>query len=398
MRRFPFTTNGAVTQSVRRVITFSTLINEWEPTLNFLVKLESSQEAEHLERLVGKGLLTNVSACVPSDLNWQSTIISTISCDAKLLESHDVVRLNSKRHDLTVLYRNSDTHHAIQLTNRCNSFCLMCSQPPTIQNDEWMAEEAIQIALHTNDTPSSIGLTGGEPLLLGAQLRKIIDIFNARFPETNIDVLTNGRLLSDDAIAAEILADINGNVSWLVPLYGHADFLHDFVVQSPGAFEQTIEGLLKLQSYAQPIQLRIVLIEPVLKALPELCRFIGRNLPFVREVALMGCEPIGFALANRAACEIDLGDWHPQLVEATNALRRTNIRFIFMNAPFCSLPNSLWKYAHQSISDWKRTFVEECSICSMKKNCSGLFTWHSTGWSPTKIKAIEKEVANEKIY
>lgn len=392
MRKLPIAINRAMTRNVQRVITLSAFINEWEPTLNFLVKLESLQEAEHLEKMVDVGHLTNVSACMSDSLNWHSTIFPTISCDTTLLEPHDVVILNPKKHELTVLYRNSDMHHAIQLTNRCNSYCLMCSQPPTAYDDQWMAEEAFQVAAHINDSPSSIGLSGGEPLLLGANLRKIIDVFTIKFPETNIDVLTNGRLLSDNAIATQLLTGINENVSWLVPLYGHADFLHDFVVQSLGAFEQTIGGLLELQSYEQPIQLRIVLIEPTLRVLPELCRFIGRNLPFVREVALMGCEPIGFALANRTTCEVDLNDWHQNLIEATNALRRASVPFIFMNTPFCALPNSLWQHAHQSISDWKRTFAGECSTCSMKPSCSGLFSWHSSGWSPAKIKAIEKEI------
>lgn len=398
MRRLPISTHGAVSRNVQRVISLSAFTNEWEPTLNFLVSLASQQEAEHLERLVGVGHLTNVSACIPKGLNWHSTVIPTISCDITLLELHDVVIPNPKKRDLTVLYRNSDMHHAIQLTNRCNSFCLMCSQPPTSHDDQWMAEEAFHVAAHINDSPSSIGLSGGEPLLLGVTLRKIIDVFTTKFPETNIDVLTNGRLLSDNAIANELLTGINKNVSWLVPLYGHADFLHDFVVQSPGAFEQTIGGLLTLQSHAQPIQLRIVLIEPTLRVLPELCRFIARNLPFVREVALMGCEPIGFALANRDTCEVDLENWHSELVDATNALRRANVPFLFMNTPFCSLPNSLWKHAHQSISDWKRTFAGECSACSMKTSCSGLFAWYSRGWSPAKIKAIEERVCSDEIH
>ncbi|MEW8333806.1 MAG: hypothetical protein AB2692_22940, partial [Candidatus Thiodiazotropha sp.] len=88
----------------------------------------------------------------------------------------------------------------------------------------------------------------------------------------------------------------------MVSLYGHADFLHDFVVQANGAFNETLNGLLNLKARGQSIQLRIVLIRPVLNLLPALCDFIGNNLPFVTEVALMGCEPTGFALANAELC------------------------------------------------------------------------------------------------
>jgi His-Xaa-Ser system radical SAM maturase HxsC len=208
-----------------------------------------------------------------------------------------------------------------------------------------------------------------------------------------MDLLTNGRLLADSTLAHDLLHDMQHPIAWLVPLYGHADFLHDFVVQAPGAFDQTIEGLLTLHSYGQPIQLRIVLIEPVLRILPELCDFICRNLPFISEVALMGCEPIGFALANRDNCEVDIHEWNKELQASVQRLVRGGLRPLLMNLPLCSIQPELWRFANQSISDWKRIFIAECDSCVVKKNCSGLFAWHDKGWRPTNIKAIRGNVA-----
>lgn len=205
-------------------------------------------------------------------------------------------------------------------------------------------------------------------------------------------MLTNGRLLASRDVAQDLLEDLALDVTWLVPLYGHADFVHDFVVQSVGAFEETITGLLTLQERRQPIQLRVVLVEPVLRVLPELCRFIARNLPFVREVALMACEPIGFALANRDQCEVDLHDWTEALEGSARVLRRHRIPYIFMNMPLCSLPRNLWADAHKSISDWKNVYADECQRCAVREQCSGLFAWHERGWKPTKIRAIEGAV------
>jgi len=183
----------------------------------------------------------------------------------------------------------------------------------------------------------------------------------------------------------------------MVPLYGAADFTHDFVVQTHGAFEETLGGLLALQRHRQPVQLRTVLIEPVLKALPELCGFVGRNLPFVREVALMGCEPIGYALANRHQCEVNLNEWHDSLIEGVNLLRRHRLRPVLMNTPLCGLPRELWQYAHQSISDWKRVFVAECANCAVKGECVGLFAWHERGWRPAPIVPILRRDTVEAI-
>ncbi|MBK1686323.1 His-Xaa-Ser system radical SAM maturase HxsC [Rubrivivax gelatinosus] len=301
----------------------------------------------------------------------------------------DVVRRDARSSRVEVLYRESDRHHALLLTNRCNNHCLMCSQPPTSQDDGWLVDQAFEVLSQIRSAPASLGLTGGEPLLLGLPLRALLQAIGERFPSTSIEVLSNGRALCDAAFASALLDGLPSRVSWLVPLYGPADFVHDFVVQAPGAFDETVAGLLALRAHRQPVQLRIVLIRPVLDVLVELCRFIGRNLPFVREVALMACEPIGFALANRALCELDLAAEHSTLLAATRELERFRIPFVLMNTPLCTLPQRLWPSASRSISDWKQQYVAECERCTVSERCCGLFAWHSTGWRPGAIRPIE---------
>lgn len=309
------------------------------------------------------------------------------------LEDGDVVAVEPGLRSARVLLRASDRHQTLLLTNRCNSHCLMCSQPPTARPDGWMARQAIDAIRHLRSSPAVLGLTGGEPLLLGTELRHLLDLLSAEHPATAVEVLTNGRLFADESLSDALLHGLAMPVSWLVPLYGPADFLHDFIVQSPGAFDETIAGLLVLQAHGQRIQLRIVLVEPVLRVLPELCRYIGRNLPFVREVALMACEPIGFALANREACETDLMDWHAVLMLAAAELRRHRLPFLFMNAPLCSLPEALWPNARRSISEWKNVYAPACAACDVKDRCSGLFAWHDEGWAPSRITPIARAEA-----
>jgi len=348
------------------------IAEEWQPDLQLAVKVESSEQ----RRLVGQlrvGGLENVGWIQAPDLHIG-----------------DVFVPNVDKAQATVLIRESDVHHSLPMTNRCNSYCLMCSQPPTRQNDDWLVAEALDVVAHMRQSPSVLGLSGGEPLLLGKALRRVLDSIASKHPTTQVEVLTNGRLLSNQAVAEDVLNGLTVPTSWLVPLYGHADFLHDFVVQARGAFEETLAGLLVLQERSQPIQLRVVLIEPVLQVLPELCEFIGRNLPFVREVALMACEPTGFALANADLCAVDLADWTPTLMKSASVLRRHRVRYLLMNTPLCALPRQMWKDAHRSISDWKNVFAPECDGCAVRQKCSGLFAWHERRWKPTKIKAIEE--------
>jgi His-Xaa-Ser system radical SAM maturase HxsC len=357
---------------VHRVVTLEDVISSWEPNINYLVSANDREVAFKVEELVERGV---------GNLGW-------IAGDD--VELGDVVMPIPGRGKVDVSYRRSDQHHTLFLTNRCNSNCLMCSQPPTKDEDGWLVDEAIDIIRHIEHSPKSIGITGGEPLLIGVGLREVLDEITLLHPSTRIDLLTNGRLLSKPEVVAGVLHGLTANVAWLVPLYGHAHMLHDFVVQAPGAFEQTLEGILRLQQNGQPIQIRVVLIEPVLERLKELCEFIGKNLPFVNEVALMACEPIGFALANRELCDLDLKDWWLQMQAGSRTLRRYGIRHIFMNTPMCALPEDLWQSAVRSISDWKQVYAEECNGCVVKDSCSGLFAWHERGWTPTKIKKVEE--------
>lgn len=374
MRRMKASFSANVHGGVYQVVDGDKLAGEWTPTLRFLVLVRTTGDQEQAERL---------ASIEAENVGW---VVSDF------LKDGDVVTAQVARSEAHVEHRLADIHHSLLLTNRCNSYCLMCSQPPTRQDDSWLAEQAIAVVRHMRTSPAVLGLSGGEPLLLGPDLRRVLTCIDEQHPETAVEILTNGRLLANETLASRILLDVPPTVSWLVPLYGHADYVHDFVVQTPGAFDETIAGLLTLQEHRQPIQLRIVLIEPVLRTLEELCAFVGRNLPFVREVALMACEPIGFALANRSQCAVDLRDWAEVLSQSTRILRRYRVPFLFMNAPLCALPRALWSSAHKSISDWKNVYPAECSKCLVRDQCSGLFAWHESGWQPTKIQAIEEDI------
>lgn len=374
MRRISAELDADTQPLVHRVIDLDDLANDWLPELRYMVLIWSADEKRQIEALRRSGL-NNI---------WQ------ISNEDLL--AGDVVIPDVKKNQIFVLYRESDSHHSLLLTNRCNSYCIMCSQPPTKQDDSWLVEEAIDVIRHLRISPEVLGLSGGEPLLLGQNLRHILDVLHTLHPSTRIEVLTNGRLFSDANVAKAILDGLQPGVQWLVPLYGHADFFHDFVVQSPGAFEQTLSGLLVLQEYEQATQLRVVLIETVLQSLEELCSFIGRNLPFVKEVALMACEPTGFALANREQCELDLLAWAETLLKSSSLLRRYSVPHLFMNAPLCALPVALRPLAHKSISDWKNVYAPECDDCIVKDKCSGLFSWHEKTWQPTQIRALKELV------
>lgn len=388
MRKLSVQTRGFAPRTIIRVVLLQELQAEWRQDLQFVVIIKNFNDMEKVKVLINAGLnnVTPLMYSLEAFDEWSGAAV--LDKEGKLAEG-DVAAVGDDMVEAHILFRESDQHHTVFLTNQCNSNCLMCSQPPTLRDDSWLIDEACKIAEHMRISPGVLGFSGGEPLLLGKRLREVIDIFILKHPTTKLELLSNGRLLANEEFSSQLLKNLEQKVTWMIPLYGHADFLHDFVVQSYGAFEETLSGLLNLQAQQQQIQLRTVLIRPVLENLPVFCEFIGKNLPFVREVALMACEPIGFARGNRELSDMDLRDWREELEVGIKVLERYQVNVILMNTPLCALPERLWKFAHKSISDWKRTFDSECTGCSVKSDCSGLFSWYSKEKNAMKIQVIQ---------
>lgn len=301
----------------------------------------------------------------------------------------DVVTVSPATKRLRVLFRRESKANFIFVTNRCNSNCLMCSQPPTPKDDSWLIEEALRtIPLIDTDQPW-MGLTGGEPTLAGDGLISIIRQFKEYHATTGLHILTNGRLFGRSDLAARVRATGHERVVWAVPLYSDVAETHDYVVQSEGAFEETVAGLYRLAEHKQQIEIRIVLHALTIPRIREFSRFIYRNFSFVSHVALMGIEPTGFAKSNRERLWIDPADYMTPLEDAIYFLHNRDLNASIYNLPLCVLKPSLISFARQSISDWKNMFVEECERCTVRNKCSGFFASHGEKWKSRAIKPIE---------
>jgi His-Xaa-Ser system radical SAM maturase HxsC len=158
-----------------------------------------------------------------------------------------------------------------------------------------------------------------------------------------------------------------------IPIYGAEPALHDYVVQSGGAFDDTVRGIMNLAELSQRIELRVVIHKQTAPHLVEIADFIARNLPFVEQVALMGLEMIGFARANVDDVWIDPVEYQSELVEAVRRLDRRRIRTLVYNHQLCLLDRELWPFSVRSISDWKNEYHPECLKCSVIDACGGFF-------------------------
>jgi len=284
----------------------------------------------------------------------------------------DVVEL-SPSGLVSVLYRRSSPHNTILTTERCNSFCLMCSQPPKEKDDSYRVGQILRLLELIDPATIELGLSGGEPTLLGSEFLAIIDKAKRCLPTTALHVLTNGRRFKEAAFAERLAAIDHHDLMLGIPLYSDVDTLHDYVVQARGAFEETMIGFYNLGKLGVRLELRVVLHKQTYQRLPKLAEFIWRNLAFVEHVALMGLEMFGFTPRNLDVLWIDPVDYRGELEEATLALAARGMNVSIYNHQLCTLPRSLWPFARKSISDWKNVYLETCNNCCVRQYCGGFF-------------------------
>lgn len=278
---------------------------------------------------------------------------------------------------VNTLFRVNSSHNTLLVTERCNSNCLMCSQPPRDRDDIPVIHE-----IHRKLIPlipkecHQLGISGGEPTLLGDRFFELLSMLKVQLPNTEIHVLTNGRSFAWNTMAQKLASLEYDKVMLGVPLYSDYYRSHDYIVQAKDAFNQTVLGLHNLARYEIRVEIRVVLHKQTIPRLRQLSRFIYKNLPFVEHVAFMGLEYVGYTPFNIDKLWIDPFDYQEELEEATCYLSSKGLQVSIYNTPLCLLPESTWEFARKSISDWKNDYLPECQNCAKLGECGGFFTWN----------------------
>jgi His-Xaa-Ser system radical SAM maturase HxsC len=288
------------------------------------------------------------------------------------LENGDVVVLLPNG-VVNVLYRKSSRHNTILATERCNSLCLMCSQPPKEIDDSYRVNEILHLLELVDRSCVELGLSGGEPTLLGDDFIRIVQQSKDQLPSTAFHVLTNGRLFTDRDFARRLAEVQHQDLMLGIPLYSDIDEEHDYVVQARGAFEETMAGLHNLAEAGVRVEIRVVLHALTYERLPQLSEFIYRNLPFASHVALMGLEMFGYVPQNLSVLWVDPTAYQGQLERAVTNLALRGMNVSVYNHQLCTVPRSIWPFTRKSISDWKNVYLDACNGCTVRDLCGGFF-------------------------
>jgi His-Xaa-Ser system radical SAM maturase HxsC len=320
----------------------------------------------------------NVAACiVPAGSNF--TPPSKTPCIFEVPQDHcadlcdgDVVLIEPDGR-IMVVYKAGSPYNSILATNRCNSMCVMCPQPPCPDPDDLHQNNLQLISLLDPEEVQQIGITGGEPTLLGEDLLTLVQTCKQQLPNTLLTLLTNGRRLKDLEFARALVKAGSPHLLIEIPLFADNDTEHDAVMGAKGSFYETLQGLHNLALLGQPVGLRTILHAMTIKRLTQYAAFVYQNLPFVLQVAFMGMETRGFASKNLARLWVDPYDYQDQLAHAARYLERRLVPVSIYNHQLCLLPRELWPFARKSITDWKQAYPPACDTCSQREACGGVF-------------------------
>jgi His-Xaa-Ser system radical SAM maturase HxsC len=304
------------------------------------------------------------------------------------LQDGDIVSVGNDG-NINTLYRINSKQNTLLTTERCNSNCLMCSQPPKDKNDlSLLYDINTQLIPLIPKDCSELGISGGEPTLMGERFFLLLEQISSTLPNTEIHILSNGRAFAWNHMAEKLSSIDSTRLMLGIPLYSDFYQTHDYIVQAENAFYQTVLGLHNLARYNQRIEIRVVLHKQTIPRLVKLSKYIYKNFPFVEHVAFMGLEYIGYTPSNKEKLWVDPFDYKETLAEAVLYLESQGMHVSIYNTPLCVLPEKIWPFSRKSISDWKNEYLPECKNCSKLNDCGGFFTWNLKKLS-SHIKQIQ---------
>lgn len=286
----------------------------------------------------------------------------------------DILYFNDKEKTITTILTQNSNENTLLLTERCNSNCIFCSQPPKKINDEYLFVDALKSIISFNHD-NYIGLSGGEVTINKKLFIEFLNELKLNNNKTPLHILTNGKNFADYSFTKNVIANLGErDVIWAIPIYGHTSKLHDQIVQSKNSFVKTSYGVLNLLEQGQKIEIRIVVNKLNYKELENIIDYLFSSFKVINSISIMNIEPIGFARENFEDLYVSVKEQNSSLIKAIRKSSVYGFNCFLYNYPYCLLDKDIRKNTVKSISDWKNYYPNECNDCKEKENCAGFFT------------------------
>ncbi len=273
------------------------------------------------------------------------------------------------------IYDTSASDNAFFVTGKCNSNCIMCPASDSQRKNgiPFNQEELLQKISHIPYPPEYLTITGGEPFLPGKQFFPVLQSLRDSFPDTNFQILTNGRIFANLEYCKLLQENIPDKTEIGIPVHGPNADLHDYISQVPGSFHQTFLGLKHLLSMGFQIEIRIVASALNCDYMDGIADLIINEFHNVTVVRIMGLEMMGNAAFNRDRVWLPYRDVFLATKNAAKKLILSGIDVSYYNFPLCSMDREYWSLGSRSISGYKVRYADGCEKCIVKSVCGGFF-------------------------
>jgi len=279
--------------------------------------------------------------------------------------------------------------------NKCNSRCLMCSNPSEFQARDSHKDysfDALKARINkTNIIDDKIILTGGEPTI-HPEFFKVISYIRKKFPRMIIELDTNARRFCYPEFTRKLLSFNKINI--LTVLHGFNAETHDAVTRTPGSFDQAVKGIKNVFEYKDiglhDIELRIVITKITYKYAEKILAFAKKEFPEFDRVVVIFMEMEGQAKKNFKVVGLNytqFKDYIPKIAKWIPKFKELR----FYHFPLCIIDYSLWKYTWRTLPDYEVTFLPECENCLYKKYCLGIHKDYIEKIGVREFKPIKKE-------
>jgi His-Xaa-Ser system radical SAM maturase HxsC len=158
-----------------------------------------------------------------------------------------------------------------------------------------------------------------------------------------------------------------------IPIYASESEIHDYITQSKGSLKQATAGIKNLINLGCKVELRIVVSKLNYLYLNDLATYIISNFEGLVSINFMGLEMLGNAAKNSKIVWIDYKTAFDYSKNAIKKLISNGFDVNLYNFPLCFVDEGFWSICRQSISDYKVNYNDECSGCSVKEICGGIF-------------------------
>lgn len=187
--------------------------------------------------------------------------------------------------------------------DECNEDCLFCVRRGDELPIEYINTEKAKQILKKKRKQGYVDLyfDGGEPTLRNDLLDLIK--FAKEIKYENVNILTNGILLSDERLAKKLISvksNKDFSLSFSVSLHSHKKDISERLVNKKNTFKKTIKGIENLFKLGfNNVSVYHIITNYNYSDLPDFIKYINKKFPNLKNITLSFIYPTGAVLKNK---------------------------------------------------------------------------------------------------